>query len=82
MDRRAFLGTALAGAAGFTRLSAQQGVSPTPSTRDFTRQDPVQYPDPDVIALDPRFDSVRRDQRFAPFAQMANEKGPANRPPS
>ena len=54
MDRRAFLTTALAGAAGFTHLRAQQQVS-TPSVRDFTRQDPVQYPDPDIIALDPRF---------------------------
>jgi gluconolactonase len=57
IDRRAFLTTALAGAAGFTRLAAQapQQISPIPSARDFTRQDPVQYPDPDIIALDPRF---------------------------
>ena len=57
IDRRAFLTTALAGAAGVTRLGAQapQQISPIPSSRDFTRQDPIQYPDPDIIALDPRF---------------------------
>src|SRR5438128_4564357 len=50
IDRRAFLTTALAGAAGLARVGAQ-----APAQRDFTRQDPVQYPDPDIIALDPRF---------------------------
>ncbi|HET9830258.1 MAG TPA: SMP-30/gluconolactonase/LRE family protein [Vicinamibacterales bacterium] len=56
MDRRAFLTTALAGAAGAAiRAQAPQQVSSVPSQRDFNRQDPIQYPDPDVIALDPRF---------------------------
>jgi gluconolactonase len=56
MDRRAFLTTALAGAAGAAvRAQAPQQVSSVPSQRDFTRQDPIQYPDPDIIALDPRF---------------------------
>src|ERR1043166_9241158 len=57
IDRRAFLTTTLAGAAGFARLAAQapQQISPIPSSRGFTRQDPVQYPDPDIIALAPRF---------------------------
>jgi gluconolactonase len=56
-SRRAFLTTALAGAAGLSRLGAQAQpqISSTPSTRDFNRQDPVQYPDPDLVALDPRF---------------------------
>jgi gluconolactonase len=56
-DRRAFLTTALAGAAGIARLAAQAPpqISSVPSARDFNRQDPIQYPDPDVIALDPRF---------------------------
>jgi gluconolactonase len=56
-SRRAFLTTALAGAAGIARLSgqAQPPISSTPSSRDFNRQDPIQYPDPDVVALDPRF---------------------------
>jgi gluconolactonase len=30
-------------------------VSSTPSSRDYMRQDPIQYPDPDIIALDNRF---------------------------
>ena len=57
IDRRAFLTTALAGAAGLARVGAQAPaqISPVPSSRDFTRQDPIQYPDPDIIALDPRF---------------------------
>jgi len=56
-DRRTFLTAALAGAAGVARLAAQapQQISPIPSSRDFNRQDPIQYPDPDIIALDPRF---------------------------
>src|SRR5579871_3786184 len=56
MDRRAFLTTALAGAAGAAvRAQAPAPVSPIPTTRDWNRQDPIQYPDPDIIALDPRF---------------------------
>jgi gluconolactonase len=56
-SRRSFLTTALAGAAGVARLGAQaqSQISSTPSSRDFNRQDPIQYPDPDVVALDPRF---------------------------
>jgi gluconolactonase len=56
-SRRSFLTTALAGAAGIARLGAQAQpqISSTPSSRDFNRQDPVQYPDPDIVALDPRF---------------------------
>jgi gluconolactonase len=56
IDRRAFLTTALAGAAGLARVGAQAPtISPIPTPRDWTRQDPIQYPDPDIIALDPRF---------------------------
>ena len=33
----------------------QAPVSPVPTTRDWTNQTPVPYPDPDIIALDPRF---------------------------
>jgi gluconolactonase len=43
MQRRAFLATALGSVA-----AAQQ-------TRDWSGQHPIQYPDPDVVALDPRF---------------------------
>ena len=58
-DRRAFL-TAALGTAALSRVGAQAPaqqppVSPVPSPRDWSRQDPIQYPDPDVIALDPRF---------------------------
>src|SRR5215510_14807594 len=59
LDRRSFMGAALgAGYAfsAFAQAPAQQPpVSSTPSQRDFSRQDPVQYPDPDIIALDNRF---------------------------
>ncbi len=50
--RRAFLGTTLA-ATAFAQ--AQQSVSPVPTPRDWTGQVPVQYPDPDVVALTPAF---------------------------
>jgi gluconolactonase len=30
-------------------------ISPVPTPRDWSRQDPLQYPDPDIVALDPRF---------------------------
>src|SRR5438093_1774836 len=46
-DRRTFLAAAAGG------IVAQ--VSSTPSQRDFSRQDPIQYPDPDIVALDNRF---------------------------
>jgi gluconolactonase len=54
LNRRAFLASALGGAAAVSAF-AQGQVSSTPSGRDFSRQDPVQYPDPDVVALDDRF---------------------------
>ena len=50
--RRAFLGTAFA-ATAFAQ--APSTVSPVPTTRDWTGQVPVQYPDPDVVALTPAF---------------------------
>lgn len=59
MDRRGFLTAALAvAAAGRTAAQqppAQTPISPVPTPRDWSRQDPVQYPDPDIVALDPRF---------------------------
>jgi gluconolactonase len=64
VGRRTFL-TATFGAIGVAahnvagpRLAAQAPaapVSPVPSARDYGKLDPVQYPDPDIIALDPRF---------------------------
>src|SRR5438094_2166031 len=48
MERRTFLAAAIG-------LQVQQQISSTPSQRDFSRLDPIQYPDPDIIALDNRF---------------------------
>src|SRR5260370_9292882 len=57
-DRRTFLtaaiGTATAASAFGQALPVPANVS-TPTQRDWSRSDPVQYPDPDVIALDNRF---------------------------
>jgi len=57
-DRRAFLAAA-AGVALAARAAAQapaQGpVSPVATPRDWTNQTPMAYPDPDLVALDPRF---------------------------
>jgi gluconolactonase len=59
VDRRSFLAAALGGLAARSAVAhasqQQQPISPVPSSRDWSRQDPVQYPDPDVIALDNRF---------------------------
>jgi gluconolactonase len=57
MNRRAFL-TATIGTAASLRVAAQgpqQPVSPNPTPRDYSRPDPMPYPDPDIVALDPRF---------------------------
>src|SRR5947209_17819221 len=61
-NRRAFLGAALGSAAlaPAIRLAAQTVAtqpppSPVPAPRDWSGQTPLQYPDPDVIALDPKF---------------------------
>ena len=58
LDRRSFLAVALGGvavASAAVHVAAQQQVSPVPTPRDWSRQDPLQYPDPDIIALDDRF---------------------------
>ena len=57
MDRRTFL-AATVGAVAFQaagRAQAPQQVSPVPTPRDWSRLEPIAYPDPDIIALDPRF---------------------------
>jgi len=57
-DRRAFLSAILGTAAvagSAAQPPAQPPISPVPTPRDWSRQDPLQYPDPDVVALDPRF---------------------------
>src|SRR6476469_2345310 len=55
-DRRAFLAAAL-GVATAARAVAQAQQVPIPglSTRDFSKTEPTPYPDPDIVALDPRF---------------------------
>src|SRR5258708_402891 len=54
-SRRSFL-TAALGAAALAPAQAQQApVSPNATPRDWSGQQPVRYPDPDVVALDNRF---------------------------
>jgi gluconolactonase len=59
LDRRSFLAGAFGGvvvASTAVHVAAQpQQVSPVPTPRDWSRQDPLQYPDPDIVALDDRF---------------------------
>ena len=52
--RRAFL-TAALGAAAVPAFAQTQQVSSTPTPRDWSGQMPLQYPDPDIIALDDSF---------------------------
>ena len=51
MDRRSLLGIAVAAAA----QTPAPVISPVATPRDWTNQQPIQYPDPDIVALDPRF---------------------------
>jgi gluconolactonase len=58
-DRRSFLACAL-GSATAIRAAAQapatqQPISPDATPRDWSGQQPVRYPDPDIVALDNRF---------------------------
>ena len=57
--RRTFLasvaGVALAPLAAAGQQPPPTPVSPTPTPRDWSGQQPVQYPDPDIVALDTRF---------------------------
>jgi gluconolactonase len=57
MDRRTFLAATVGAAAlrSVGHAQAPQQISPVPTTRDWSRLEPIAYPDPDVIALDPRF---------------------------
>src|SRR6204780_413496 len=56
-SRRAFLGAALGGMALVPGLSQQvpPQVPPAPEPRDWSGLQPIQYPDPDIVALDNRF---------------------------
>jgi gluconolactonase len=55
--RRRFVQTAVGGAlAAAAQAQTPQGpISANATTRDWSGQQPVQYPDPDIIALDNRF---------------------------
>jgi gluconolactonase len=59
LGRRAFLTATLGAVSVAAKGVAAQGpaapVSPVPSVRDYSRLEAVPYPDPDIIALDPRF---------------------------
>src|SRR3954453_16857012 len=53
-SRRSFIAAAL-GTAALTPAFAQQAISPNATSRYWSGQQPVQYPDPDIVALDNRF---------------------------
>jgi len=56
-DRRTFLAATIGSVAmsAVARAQAAQQVTSVPTPRDWSRLEPVQYPDPDIIALDNRF---------------------------
>jgi gluconolactonase len=57
-NRRSFLAAALAGAAApaiAQTPASQQRISPNATPRDWSGQTPIDYPDPDIVALDNRF---------------------------
>jgi gluconolactonase len=58
-NRRTFLATALGAVAGARMAAqapaAQPPISPVPTERDFSKLEPVAYPDPDIVALSPAF---------------------------
>src|SRR5271170_5746121 len=53
--RRSFLLAALGGVALAPAAAQQQAISGVPTPRSWSPDQPVQYPDPDVVALDNRF---------------------------
>jgi gluconolactonase len=55
MHRRKFLATSFATGLAGIAAAQQQNVSPTPTPRNYANPQPIQYPDPDIIALDRRF---------------------------
>ena len=56
MKRRAFLSATLGlAAAGVSAQTPQAPATPIATDRDWSGQNPVRYPDPDIIALDNRF---------------------------
>lgn len=55
VTRRGFLGAAVGTTLVAPAAALAQQVSSTPTPRDWTGQIPIQYPDPDIVALDDRF---------------------------
>ena len=53
--RRTFAAAALGGAALVKATAQQAPITGVPTPRSWARDQPVQYPDPDVVALDNRF---------------------------
>jgi gluconolactonase len=54
-SRRTFLSTALAAAGAASAAAQAPAGGAVPAARDYSRSEPVSYPDPDIVALDPRF---------------------------
>ncbi len=57
MNRRAFLAAAASAAATTTSWAQTAQVSPVPTPRTWNG-DPLAYPDPDIVAIDPRFNRL------------------------
>ncbi len=57
MNRRAFLGAAASAAATTASWAQAPQVSPVPTSRTWNG-DPLAYPDPDIVAIDPRFNRL------------------------
>ncbi len=55
MKRRSFLSASLMTTAALPFLSSAQSQLPEYQRRDWSGDTPLRYPDPDLIALDPRF---------------------------
>ena len=55
MKRRTFISAAVATTAVLPMLATAQTALPPPEPRDWSGATPLRYPDPDLIALDPRF---------------------------
>jgi len=55
MKRRSFLSATLASSVMLPMLAAAQSQLPPYQSRDWSGNTPLRYPDPDLIALDPRF---------------------------
>lgn len=53
--RRSFLKVALGGAAALSAIAQPSGTSGVSAPRDWSGRTPIPYPDPDVVALDKRF---------------------------